>query len=67
MDGEGGASAEVEVGLPVERCYLYALVEDAASEVSGTGLAVASVDDHASAPVEHVATNVVVVGTFDVA
>ena len=65
MDCQYAAASLVHVGLPVERHHLDALVDDGASEVSSTGLAVASGNDHLATTVVHVAAYIIDIGSLD--
>ena len=66
-EAQHGAAAAVEVGLVVARHHLYTLVDDSAPEVARSAHAASGSHHHASAAVEHVASDVVEIGSGDAA
>ena len=65
-DAKHAATSEVEIGLKVARHDFNPLVDDGASEMSRTCLAVTGCNHHAPATMQHITANIVKVGTCHV-
>ena len=64
-DSERGTATQFEVSLPVERHHLDALINNEASEVSGTTGALFGSNHHLTTTVIHVTTNIIYIGSLD--
>ena len=64
-DGKRRTTTELKVCLPVERHHFDTLIDDIASEVSGTTSSLFSCNHHLAATVQHVTAYVVKIRTFD--